>query len=178
MVILIVMFYYAFFIISGGFIVNNDYKNFHDFLIRKIQKECIYVESFKTIEDINANNKSERVLGYYKYIKNATPIENFTNRLPKIEWCEQHIFGKRKTLFPLMTLAHELGHHYAITKDNDRSEQKADEYSIILFKEYFSIIKQIIYFPILLFYTQKKFTSFNFVTYFKCFINRYFTINN
>ncbi|NPV13081.1 MAG: hypothetical protein HPY57_15045 [Ignavibacteria bacterium] len=148
------MLYFVFFITIGGFILKGDYEKFHNFLMEKSQKELIYVKSYDTIKDINVNvkNYSERVFGRYVYITNATPIENFVKQLPRIEWCKEHMFGKTKTLFSLMTFAHELGHHYAL-KENDHSEKRADYYAVKLFKEHFPIWKQVLYFPVYWFYT-------------------------
>lgn len=143
---LLILIYTFLYILTGGFVLKKDYCNFYRFLMKLCEKENIIVSRYKTIiVDINLNTGDKKpILGRYIYSTKK-------NIIPIIEWCDKDIFG-RINLFSLMTLAHELGHHYAIKNEKDRSEYKANLYALIFFMKHFSLYKKIIYFPVIYYY--------------------------
>lgn len=159
--ITIIMFIYLWLFLAitiGGFSLPGDYDRFYNYLSNLAVKERIFIVYHNSLKDLNKNRKDKkRALGTYNYVEDElTSIEKFKYRLPRIELSKESAFNNKKSVFNLMTFAHELGHHFAITRKKDTSEKKADEYAVKILKKVFPTWKLIIYSPILLLYLTKN----------------------
>jgi hypothetical protein len=87
--------------------------------------ENIYIEMYDTIEEMNPNRTPDKyAAGTYVHLKPAydTEINRIIHKAPKIRLVNE---SKNTNV---CTYAHELGHHFAITKHGDDSEEAADAY--------------------------------------------------
>lgn len=138
-----------------GYSFGDDYNIFRKFLIKKIKKENVLVFEHKNTKSLNLH-----IYKKYSHLKYAGGIysyyENYKNN--SVEYINQeiHISKKQpqiltnKSISVLMIFAHEIGHHFEITRNNNNGEKVADEYSIKLLKECFPN-KYYLYLPIILY---------------------------
>ena len=132
------------------------YNRFNKHLLSMVKDELIYMRYYNNIKELNNTYKtmgsyssSNSVLGLYSYIKDATVFENMKHQLPKI-----HIIKSDK-IGDLMTFAHELGHHFEITKNKNFTERAADEYAVKLLLDVLNWKEIIIYYPLIIKYKLK-----------------------
>jgi len=111
-------------------------KKFRKELLKICNKELIYIKIYDDAEELNKETLKETPnietgkLAVGKYIslpKNYnTTLNKIMNHLPRIELTKN---------YDTFTLAHELGHHFSIKKNGDRSEETADNYIMELAKK-------------------------------------------
>ncbi len=120
-------------------------KKFYNKLIRVCEKELIYIEYYNNVYDLSKikeispslKNKGNLACGrYIYYVKPEydTPLNRINHKLPKIQLLKNN---------NVWTLAHELGHHFCIKK-NDFTEKGADKYIKILARRHLDIFDRII----------------------------------
>jgi len=117
---------------------SKDGKKFYNYLLYIIRKERIFLSNLNSIEELNIDNIKNNIprekwrIGCYIYDKHLNFIQPKFHETPKI------ILYKRKhEIENTFILAHEIGHHFAITKDKDFTEERANWYILELLKNYF-----------------------------------------
>jgi len=129
-----------------NFLLDNNIHNklinkYKEYCLKLIKDENIHLFEFDTIYELNNLNentitdeeKDRLAAGIYKYI----PIDKLNGFGPEI------LLILQKTLpsinltkdYNVFTLAHELGHHFCVKKNNDRSELAADNYILEIAKQ-------------------------------------------
>jgi len=114
---------------------------FREYCLILIKNENIHLFEYDTIYDLNKLNentitedeKNRLAVGLYTYI----PIEKLKHVDPEILLkCQEKLPSISLTKnYNVFTLAHELGHHFCIKKNNDRTELAADNYIFELAKQ-------------------------------------------
>ena len=139
---------------------------FRKYMADICKKEKVYLHYCYDVDELNKNVfgknvlESEKAAGAYIHVTNSTELENNDKKYPRIYLTKKpsvkfHINSFNQTI-NVMTFAHELGHHFSIKENNDRSEKAADRYAIKLFKEFFPKYKSILYFGLLTHYLNRN----------------------
>jgi hypothetical protein len=112
-------------------------QKFYDFIDDLRVKENVYLKIHDDILSLNnideeSKLKDNSVVGIYTYLKPEfnTEEKRKERNLPRIEI--------KKGLEEVWVYAHELGHHFAITKESNHSEEKADNYIKIFAEQCFN----------------------------------------
>lgn len=134
-------------------------KDFRKYLTNICKTEPIYLqycENYKELNKLVFNKTDVNIFdgfadGVYTYNNSRThdPIK----KVPKI------IISKKPTFtetLSIMTFAHEVGHHFAITKNNDEREHSADLNAIKLFIKFFPSHIILFNLPLLGFYSIRN----------------------
>ena len=130
------------------------------------KKEKIYLHYCDNIDDLNhilntemSFNESEKALGIYCNLKGSTDIENIIKKYPRIYLSKKPLniaIDSFNQTINVMTFAHELGHHFAIKENNDRSERAADRNAVKLFREFFPKYKSLLYIGLIMLYLNRN----------------------
>ena len=102
---------------------------FNELLFEVAQKENIKIVYYPDTILLSKSQSSyakhnNEIVGLYTYLQNKKTNEFIVNdEYPKISLTEN---------YNVFVFAHELGHHYAVTHENDTSEKRANAYISIL----------------------------------------------
>lgn len=113
-------------------------EKFKNILLQLCKEENIKINYFNTIEELSESCQSyskdkERIVGLYGYSVKKDSIEFIYD--------DVHPFISLTNNYDVFTFAHEIGHHFSLKYNYDRTETSADNYIFTLAKKYLTDIE-------------------------------------